>query len=182
MTTIDTLIDRNKRFAKRGIHADLQLFPKEKILVIGCADPRVDPAIVLGLELGDALVIRNIGGRFTPETFQTMAALRMIAEAENVTPGPGWNLVVLQHTDCGITRLGDHPGLLANVLGVDSESLASEAIDDPAEAVSFDVAAIKANPFLPAEFLVSGLVYDVATGLIEVVVPPARLRPADSVT
>jgi carbonic anhydrase len=143
--------------------------------------PAVDPAIVLGLELGDALVIRNVGGRFTPDTFQTMAALRMIAQAENVTPGPGWNLVVLQHTDCGITRLGDQPGLLANVLGVEPESLAFEAIDDPAEAVSADVAAIKANPFLPAKFLVSGLVYDVATGLIEVVVPPALLRPADSV-
>ena len=181
MTTIDTLIDRNKRFAKREIHADLQLFPKEKTLVIGCVDPRVDPAMVLGLELGDALVIRNIGGRFTPETFQTMAALRVIAQAEDVTPGPGWNLVVLQHTDCGITRLGDQPGLLANVLGVDPESLASMAIDDPAESVLFDVAAIKANPFLPAEFLVSGLVYDVATGLIEVVVPPGYLRPVDTV-
>jgi len=84
MTTIDTLIDRNKRFAKRGMHADLQLFPKEKTLVIGCVDPRVDPAIVLGLELGDALVIRNIGGRFTPETFQTMAALRMLFPCSHV--------------------------------------------------------------------------------------------------
>ena len=180
MTTIDTLIDRNKNFAKRGIHADLELFPKEKTLVIGCVDPRVDPAVVLGLELGDALIIRNIAGRFTPDTFQTMAALRLIAQAENVTPGPGWNLIVLQHTDCGITRLGDQPGLLANVLGVVPESLASEAIDDPAEAVSADVAAIKANPFLPAEFLVSGLVYDVATGLVEVVVPPTPLRPVES--
>lgn len=181
MTTIATLMDRNKHFAKRGMHADLQLFPREKTLVIGCVDPRVDPAIVLGLELGDALVVRNIGGRFTPETFQTMAALRMIAQAEDVTPGPGWNLVVLQHTDCGITRLVDQPGLLANVLGVDPQDLVSRAIDDPAEAVALDVAAIKANPFLPAEFLVSGLLYDVTTGLIDVVVPPALLRPADAV-
>ena len=181
MSTIDTFIDRNKRFATLGMHADLELFPKEQTIVIGCVDPRVDPAIVLGLELGDALVIRNIGGRFTPETFQTMAALRMIAQAENVTPGTGWNLIVLQHTDCGITRLGDQPGLLANVLGVDPDNLASEAIDDPARAVSLDVAAIRANPFLPAEFLVSGMVYDVATGLIDVVVPPALLRPADAV-
>jgi carbonic anhydrase len=179
MATVDTLTARNRDFAKLGVHTDLQLFPKEKTLVIGCVDPRVDPAIVLGLELGDALVIRNIGGRFTPETFQTMAALRMIAQAEDVTPGPGWNLVVLQHTDCGITRLSEQPGLLANILGVDPEDLDAKAIADPVEAVALDVAAIKANPFLPAEFLVSGCVYDVATGLIDVVVPPALLRPAD---
>lgn len=178
MTTIDTLIDRNHSFAELGIHTDLQLFPNQKTIVIGCADPRVDPAIILGLELGDALIIRNIGGRFTPETFQTMAALRMIAQAENITPGPGWNLVVLHHTDCGITRLGEQPALLANVLGVDPADLGSKAIDDPAEAVAEDVAAIKANPFLPAEFLVSGLVYDVTTGLIDVVVPPDQLRPS----
>jgi carbonic anhydrase len=181
MTTVDTLTARNHRFATLGMYADLQLFPKEKTLVIGCVDPRVDPAIVLGLGLGDALVIRNIGGRFTPETFQTMAALRIIAQAENVTPGPGWNLVVLQHTDCGITRLSGQPTLLANVLGIEPEDLSSMAINDPAEAVALDVAAIRANPFLPAEFLVSGMVYDVATGLVDVVVPPTLLRAADSV-
>ena len=181
MTTIDTLIDRNHTFAKLGIHADLQLFPNQKTIIISCVDPRVDPAVILGLELGDALIIRNIGGRFTPETFQTMAALRMIAQAENITPGPGWNLVVLHHTDCGITRLDEQPALLANLLGVDPTDLSSEAIDDPVNAVALDVTAIKANPFLPAEFIVSGLVYDVETGLIDVVVPPAQLRPTESV-
>ena len=178
MTTLDTLLDRNRRFAAANPPADLRLFPKLETIVIGCADPRVDPAAVLGLELGDALVIRNLGGRFTPEVFQTLAALRLIAAAEGVAPGPDWNLVVLQHTDCGLTRLGDQPGLLANVFGVDPADLAAKAVNDPVAAVAVDVAAIKANPFLPAAFLVSGLVYDVATGLVNVVVPPAPLRPA----
>jgi carbonic anhydrase len=109
-----------------------------------------------------------------------MAALRMITQAEGATPGPGWNLIVLHHTDCGITRLGEHPGLLANVFGVDPGDLAAKAVSDPAAAVAVDVAAIKANPFLPGAFLVSGLVYDVATGLVDVVVPPALLRPAET--
>jgi carbonic anhydrase len=145
-----------------------------------CADPRVDPATVLGLGLGDALIIRNLGGRFTPDTLQTMAALGTIARAEGASPGPGWNLVVLHHTDCGITRLGEHAGLLAGVFGIDPADLHSKAVGDPVAAVAADVAAIKANPFLPASFLVSGLVYDVATGLIDVVVPPAPLRPEES--
>jgi carbonic anhydrase len=180
VTTIDTLLDRNRSFAASGLPTDLQLFPKLETIVIGCVDPRVDPAVVLGLELGDALIIRNLGGRFTTDTFQTMAGLRMIAQAEGVTPGPGWNLIVLHHTDCGITRLGEHTGLLANVFGIDPADLDSKAIGDPAAAVAADVATIKANSFLPATFLVSGLVYDVATGLIDVVVPTAPLRPEET--
>jgi carbonic anhydrase len=181
VTTLDTLLDRNRRFAATNPPADLRLFPKLETIVISCADPRVDPAAILGLRLGDALVIRNLGGRFTPDTLQTMAALGMIARAEGTSPGPGWNLVVLHHTDCGITRLGEHAGLLAAVFGIDPAELEGKAIGDPVAAVAADVAAIKANPFLPASFLVSGLVYDVATGLIDVVVPPAPLRPEDSV-
>lgn len=180
MTTLDTLLERNRRFAATGLPTDLQLFPRLETIVIGCADPRVDPATVLGLGLGDALIIRNLGGRFTPHTLQTMAALRLIAQAEGATAGPGWNLIVLHHTDCGITRLGAHAGLLAGMFGIESADLDAKAVDDPAAAVAADVATIKANPFLPAAFLVSGLVYDVATGLIDVVVPPAPLRPEES--
>lgn len=179
MTTIDTLLDRNRRFAASGLPADLQLFPRLKTIVIGCVDPRADPAAVLGLRLGDALIIRNVGGRFTPDIFRTMAALRTIAEVEGTDPGPGWNLIVLHHTDCGITRLGEHPGLLAGVFGIAPADLGGKAVNDPAAAVAADVATIKATPFLPATFLVSGLVYDVTTGLTDVVVPPALLRPDD---
>ena len=179
MTTIDTLLDRNRRFAASGLPADLPLFPTLETIVIGCADPRVDPATILGLELGEALIIRNLGGRFTPDTLQTMAALRTIAQVEGATPRPGWNLIVLHHTDCGITRLTGHTDLLASVFGINPADLDGKAVGDPAAAVAADVAAIKANPFLPAAFVVSGLVYDVATGLIDVVIPPAPLRPAE---
>jgi carbonic anhydrase len=121
-----------------------------------------------------------VGGRFTPDTFRTMAALRTIGQVEGANPGPGWNLIVLHHTDCGITRLGEHAGLLAGVFGIDPGELDSKAVGDPVAAVAADVATIKANPFLPAALLVSGLVYDVATGLIDVVVPPGPLRPEES--
>ena len=105
-----------------------------------------------------------------------MATLRMIAQAEGAAPGPGFNLIVLQHTDCGITRLGGHPELLASTFGIDEADLPAKAVSDPRAAVAVDVAAIKDNPFLPAEFTVSGLVYDVRTGLIETVVAPSLLR------
>jgi carbonic anhydrase len=179
VTPVDTFIDRNRRFAVSGIHAGLPTLPKLQTIIIGCVDPRVDPAAILGLELGDAVIIRNLGGRVTPNTFQTITALGMIAQSEGATPGfPGLNLIVLHHTDCGITHLGEHTDLLAKVFGVDPGDVGAKAVSDPKAAVAVDVAAIKANPFLPAGFLVAGLVYDVATGLVDVVVSPAPLRSA----
>jgi len=173
---LSTITARNADFARHGFVPGRSMMPALKTMVIGCVDPRVDPAHVLGLAVGDAIVIRNIGGRWTPGTLQTMATLRAIAEAEGGAPGPGWNLIVLQHTDCGITRLGHRPDLVAGALGIDAADLPAKAVNDPRAAVAVDVAEIKANPFLPADFIVSGLVYDVGTGLIETVIAPSQLR------
>ena len=173
---VTTLTSRNADFAQHRFVPGASMMPALQTIVIGCADPRVDPAHVLGLANGDALVIRNVGGRFTPGTLQIMATLRAIAQAEGTAPGPGWNLIVLQHTDCGITRLGGQPELLAATFGIDQADLPAKAVSDPRAAVAVDVAAIKGNPFLPADFIVSGLVYDVRTGLIETVVAPSLLR------
>ncbi len=174
--TVTTLTARNAGFAQHDFVPGASMMPALRTILIGCVDPRVDPAHVLGLANGEALVIRNVGGRYTPAAFQTMATLRVIAEAEGGAPGPGWNLIVLQHTDCGITRLGGHPDLLAATFGIEEADLPARAVGDPRAAVAVDVAAIKDNPFLPADFIVSGLVYDVRTGLVETVVAPSLLR------
>jgi carbonic anhydrase len=170
------LAARNRRFAQHAFAPSDTLMPRLKTILIGCADPRVDPAHVLGLANGDALIIRNIGGRYTPATLQTIATLRAVAQAEGGAPGSGWNLIVLHHTDCGITRLANHADILAPMFGIEPGDLATKSIGDPRRAVAVDVAAIKANPFLPAELIVSGLVYDVHSGLVETVVPPSQLR------
>jgi carbonic anhydrase len=176
MDTLDTLISRNKTFAAPGRHEGLGLMPTLRTIVIGCADPRVDPADVLGLSLGEALVIRNVGGRVVPATMQTLGLLGMIGRAEGVQPGPGWNIVVLHHTDCGITRLNGHPDALSPFFGVGSAGLPAMEVMDPRAAVAVDVATVKAEPNVPAPWLVSGLVYDVATGLIDVAVAPSPVR------
>jgi len=176
MSTIDALIQRNEHFAAHRFHAQASLMPALKTMIICCADPRVDPAQVLGLTLGEAVVIRNIGGRITPATLQTMAMLGTIARVEGTNPGSGFNLIVFHHTDCGITRLGGHPDLLASYFGIGKEEVEAKAITDPRVAVAVDVAVLRATPFLPGAWIVSGLVYDVATGLIDTVVAPAPLR------
>jgi carbonic anhydrase len=176
-TTIDTLVARNDDFAAHRFRGGLSLMPSLKVIVVGCADPRVDPAHVLGLEPGEAAIIRNIGGRITPATLQTMAMLGLIPQVEGVAVGGGFHLIVLHHTDCGITRLTGFPDLLAQHLGVDGGDLAAKAVTDPYAAVQVDVATLQANPNLRGDFIGSGLVYDVATGRVEVVVAPTPLRP-----
>jgi carbonic anhydrase len=179
MTTVATLNRRNRTFAENRFESDLGMMPKLRTMIVGCVDPRVDPTLVLGLELGDAVVIRNIGGRITPATLQSIAMLRLIADAEGGAPGAGWNLIVVHHTDCGIRHLTGYPDLLAEHLGIDRAEFDASSVIDPHATVAADVAALKANTFLPAELIVSGLVYDVSTGLIEQVVAPAPVREAE---
>ena len=64
------------------------------------------------------MIIRNVGGRVTPSTIDTLAMLRQVTRAAGGDLGAGWNLVVLHHTDCGITRLGGAPKLLAGFFGI----------------------------------------------------------------
>jgi carbonic anhydrase len=178
MNFLETLTRRNAEFAQTGFSADLKIIPSRKTMIIGCVDPRVDPMDIFKLEPGEAAIIRNVGGRVNPALLETMSILRTVSRAGGEEVGAGWNLVVLHHTHCGISGCYHHaPALLAKHMGVPEEGLAALAIDDPYEAVAIDVAALKANPKLPGGFMVSGLVYDVETGLVETVVPPAVLRP-----
>jgi carbonic anhydrase len=185
MATFDTLINRNKDFAAHQFVTSSSLKPtlegtlrSAKALIIACADPRDDPAYVLGFDPGEAVVLRNIGGRITPGTLQMMALLGRIGQVAGENPGGGerFHLIVLHHTDCGIKRLADNPEMLADYFGVGQEGLPAKAVTDPRAAVAVDVAVLKANRALPGEWLVSGLVYDVATGLVETIVPPSPLR------
>lgn len=184
MATFDTLMQRNKDFAAQQSAENLLMpslpdaLPHVKALIIGCADMRVDPAHVLGIKPGEAVVMSNIGGRITPRTLQMMGLLGRISQVAEAYPGGGneFHLIVLHHTDCGITRLAGNPDMLANYFEIGKEELTAKAVTDPQAAVAADVAVLRATPALPGEWLVSGLVYDVATGLIDVVVPPAPLR------
>jgi carbonic anhydrase len=177
MDFLETLASRNAEFAQTGFSADLKMLPSRRTMIVGCVDPRVDPMDVLKLKPGEAAVIRNVGGRVNPALLETMAILRTVSRSAGEDVGAGWNLVVLQHTDCGIAGCYHHaPKLLAKHMGVAEDKLDDLAITDPYKAVALDIASLKANPNLPAAFTVTGLVYDVKTGLVETVVPSAPLR------
>jgi carbonic anhydrase len=159
------LVRRNAAFAATGAFAGLAFPTTETLQVLGCVDSRVDPGDVLGLALGEAVVMRNIGGRVTPAALRSWALLGRLSQGQP----PGGHLVILHHTDCGITRLADYPGQLAAFFEIPEGELAGKAVADPYAAVRIDAAL--ARQALPPGRLVSGLVYDVATGLIQIADP-----------
>jgi carbonic anhydrase len=180
MSAIDTLLQRNAAFAERRFTPNLPLVTTLGITVLGCVDPRVDPAHVLGLEPGEAAVLRNIGGRVTPATLQMLTLLgRLPRLLDSPSHTGGMHLVVLQHTDCGITRMAQAPDRLAPYFGITPDELDAKAVLDPYAAVQVDVASLKqAASALPEGSIVTGLVYDVATGRAEIVVPTTPLGDA----
>jgi len=161
------LVRRNAAFAATGAFAGLAFPGSDTLQVLGCVDSRVDPGVVLGLELGEGMVMRNIGGRVTPAALRSWALLGRLGQGRP----PGGHLVILQHTDCGITRLAGYPEQLAAFFEIPAGELAAKAVADPYAAVRVDAAI--ARQALPPGRLVSGLVYDVSTGLIEIVDPAA---------
>ena len=190
MSNLDLMLERNKDFAARQSAAGTimpwlpQALPNVRAIIIGCADMRVDPAHVLGIKPGEAVVMRNIGGRITPGLLEQLGLLGRIGEVAGEIPGGGgeFHIIVLQHTDCGITRLAGDPAMLTRYFQIQEGELKTKAVTDPRAAVAVDVAMLRAIPALPGEWLVSGLVYDVGTGLVEIVVPPARIRAAQRST
>jgi carbonic anhydrase len=160
------LVRRNAAFAATGAFAGLAFPASDTLQVLGCVDSRVDPGEVLGLELGEGVVMRNIGGRMTPAALRSWALLGRLSGGQPPRTG---HLVILHHTDCGIVRLADYPGQLAAFFEIPAGELAGKAVADPYAAVRVDAAI--ARHALPPGRAVSGLVYDVATGLVEIVDP-----------
>lgn len=180
MNEFYSLVARNKEIAAHNAAADhrqrslAEALPEVKAIIIGCADMRVDPAHILGLRPGEAVVMRNIGGRVTPGLLSQLGMLGRIGQVVQKIPGGSgeFHIVVLQHTDCGITRLADESAMLSSYFEMEPAELDAKSVIDPRAAVAVDVAALRGVPGLPANWLLSGLVYDLGTGLVDVVEAP----------
>jgi len=172
------LLDRNRSFAEQFEAGDLPIRPRMSTIILTCLDSRVDPAHIFGLGIGDAVVIRNAGGRITPAVMRDLAILSVLATN---MPGPSAiqsELVVMHHTDCGMSRLAN-PAIqqqVAERLGLRLDEVTAMAITDPATSVQEDIEQLRQTPGTPDQLVVSGFVYDVKNGTINQVVPPAPLR------
>jgi carbonic anhydrase len=168
MTRMTTLLERNEQFARTYTPAALGI-PAQQLLIVTCLDHRVDPAIVLGLQLGDAPVIRNAGGRVTEAVIGDIAFLAFLADQLFAGQGGSdtlFEVAVIHHTQCGTGFLAD-PGFrrrAAAATGLPETALEASAVADPHVTIGADVRRLLAAPSLPPKVSVSGHVYDIATG------------------
>ena len=172
MTTlnIDPALERNRAFAAAGGHKDAVVFPSLRLFVVTCLDPRVDPAHFLGLGLSDAIVVRNVGGRVTPEVINDVAFISQITES--VMPdGPLFEVAVIHHTQCGAGALADDAfrRRYADRISADESTIREHAVVDPTQSVTHDVERLRSSPAISPRVAVSGHVYDVVTGLVQTI-------------
>jgi carbonic anhydrase len=182
MTKMSPLLERNEQFAATYTPGPLGP-PAAQVVIVSCLDHRVDPAIILGLGLGDAVVIRNTGGRVTPAVIDDIAYLGFLAEElfSGVVAAEGlFEVAVVHHTQCGTGFLAD-PGFrhrAAEATGLPEAALEAAAVADPHTTVRADVELLLASPLLSPKVSVSGHVYDIATGRVTTMVdarhPSAR--------
>ena len=163
MSATNDLLKNNEAHAEGFDKGDLPLPPARKLAVLACMDARLDPAKVLGLEEGDAHVIRNAGGVVTDEELRSLAISQNLLGTEEV--------ILIHHTDCGMLTFTDEQlaQQLKDATGQEPP-FEGHAFDDLDQDVREAIQRIKDSPFVPNTDSVRGFVYEVETG---------RLREVD---
>jgi len=157
MPVADEFRKANEGYAANFQKGDLPMPPGRHVAVLTCMDARIDPARALGLEEGDAHVIRNAGGR-------AVDGLRSLIISEQLL---GTNeIVVIHHTDCGMLTFSNDD-LRAKVkqdLHADADNIDFLPFSDLEQSVRDDVAFLRNSPFIPDNIEISGFIYDVKSG------------------
>lgn len=159
MTVTDTLVANSKRYEQGFDKGDLPLPPGKKIAVLACMDARLNPYGVLGLEEGDAHVIRNAGGVVDDDAIRSLAISQNLLGTEEI--------VLVHHTDCGMLTFTDEE--LAQKLEDETgerPAWSAHAFGDLDADVRAGIAKIRSSPFIPHTDNVRGFVYDVHTGAL----------------
>lgn len=174
MSAFDELVRRNRVYVEAGGPGKLTPVPKTRVLIVSCLDPRVEPAAFLGIGEGDAIVLRNSGGRINDSTIGEIAFISALAETMGIE-GPPLEVAVVHHTQCGSAFLArdEFRRGFADRTGFAEADLLASAVTDPHATVRTDVARLLSSPLATAGIVVSGHVLDLETGLVETVLAPA---------
>ena len=160
MSATDEFLAANTRYAESFDKGDKPMPPAKQVAVVACMDARIETGRLLGLEEGDAHVIRNAGGVVTDDVIRSLAiSQRLLGTRE---------IVLIHHTDCGMLTFKD------DAVKADIEAdtglrppFALEAFADPAEDVKHSMRRIANSPFVPHKDAVRGFVYHVESGRLE---------------
>ncbi len=157
MSVTDELLQNNEAYAESFDKGDLPLPPAKGVAVVACMDARLNVCGMLGLQEGDAHVIRNAGGVITDDEIRSLAiSQRLLGTSE---------IILIHHTDCGMLTFSDDEvkQQIQEEVGIKPE-FAFEAFSDLEEDVRQSIARIQASPFIPNKDSVRGFVYEVETG------------------
>lgn len=159
MSTAKEFEQANEKYASNFKKGDLALPPARKVAVVVCMDARIDPARALGLEEGDAHVIRNAGGRASDALRSVIISQQLLGTRE---------IVVIHHTDCGMLTFRDEElrEKLKDTTNVSADHFAFLPFSDLPKSVKEDVEFFKSSPYV-LDVPVTGYIYDVKTGKIE---------------
>jgi carbonic anhydrase len=157
VSTTDDLLRNAQAYADSFDKGDLPLPPAKKVAVVACMDARLNPHGILGLQEGDAHVIRNAGGVVTDDAIRSLAISQRLLGTEEV--------VLIHHTGCGVLTFSDEDfkRSIQDEVGI-KPTWSAESFGDLDEDVRQSVARIKASPFIPRKDSVRGFVYEVETG------------------
>jgi carbonic anhydrase len=158
MSVADEFLQANQGYASSFSRGDLPMPPGRHVAIVACMDARLDPARALGLEEGDAHVIRNAGGRAADAIRSLIISQQLLGTRE---------IVIVHHTDCGMLTFTDEQlrKQVEQNLGVRTD-IVFNTFTDEAQSVRDDIAIIKASPLLLKDIPVRGFIYDVKTGKI----------------
>ncbi|HEX5626476.1 MAG TPA: carbonic anhydrase [Actinomycetota bacterium] len=165
MGQLTSVVEANQKFAESFDQGDLEIPPARNIAVLTCIDARIDPAKALGLDIGDAHVIRNAGGRASDDAVRSLLISSWLLGTRE--------FLVIHHTDCGMAMFTDEAmgEIIAERSGEDVSELDFLTFRDLDQSVRDDVDKIRSLGPIPADATVSGHVYDVRTGTLREVVP-----------
>jgi len=165
----DTLLAANEVYADSFSQGHLPMPPARRLAIVTCMDARLDPAHFLGLEPGDAHVIRNAGGLVTEDAIRSLVISHWLLGTQEVA--------VIAHTDCGMLTFSNED--LRARLRVEADADASQVdfrpFVDLRESVRESLRTVRESPFLPDSLELSGWIYDVRDGRLAEVREIARV-------
>jgi len=160
------MLTANQEFQQTFRDGDKPTPPARKVAIVTCMDARIHPEKALGLEIGDAHMIRNAGGRASDDALRSLViSSRLLGTTE---------FAVIHHTECGMLTFtnDDLQTKLREETGTDASHIDFLTFSDLEQSVRDDVSAILASPFIDDSIAVSGYIYDVKTGAVTQVVAP----------
>lgn len=158
MGSFDDVLAANDAYAASFVDTGRPGQAARGLALVTCMDSRIDPLSMLGLEKGDAKILRNAGGRVTDDVLRTLVLATHLLGVERV--------MVVEHTECKMASATDdevHAAILASS-GVDTRSLEFRTMSDQMATICEDVQRVRSSPYLPEGIVAAGFLYDVRTG------------------